>query len=60
MPTSQQRHQNDSGSGEEFSDVDPTVDTDDESDAQTPDNWTFPVVTPKAKCEEYETASKFP
>src|SRR5882762_6475295 len=54
-----QRNQNAFSSGEEFSDVDPTVDTDDES-AQPEDNWTFPEVPRKAKREEYETASKFP
>ena len=61
MPTQRrQRIQIDSGSGEEFSDLHPTVDSDDdESVAQTLDNWIFPVVPPKARREEYETASKF-
>ena len=58
MPTRRQQ-QNNSSSGEEFSDVGRNVDTDDESVAETQDNWTFPVVSPKAKREEYETASKF-
>ena len=63
MPThKQQRNQNypSSESGEEFSDVGPTLDSDDdESVVQTQDNWTFPVVSSKAKREEYESASKF-
>jgi hypothetical protein len=60
MPTHrQQRNQNYPSSGEEFSDVGPTSDSDDESVAQTQDNWMFPVVSSKAKREEYETASKF-
>ena len=48
----QQRNQNypSSESGEEFSDVGPTLDSDDdESVVQTQDNWTFPVVSSKAK-----------
>ena len=62
MPTHrpQQRNQGDPGSGEDFSDVSSTVDTDDESVAQTQDTWTFPVLSSKPKREEYETASKFP
>lgn len=60
MPTRRRRqNQDNSSSGEEFSDVSPTVNTDDESVTQPQDNWTFPVVSSKAKREEYETASKF-
>jgi len=59
----QQRNQNNSripSPGEDFSDVSPTVDSDDdESVAQTQDDWTFPVVSSKAKREEYEAASEF-
>jgi hypothetical protein len=57
MGRRQPRNQNNSSSGEEFSS---TVDTDNESVSQTQDNWTFPVVSHKARREEYETASKFP
>jgi hypothetical protein len=53
------RNQNDPSSGEGFSDVSSTVDTDDESVAQTQDNWTFPVVPAKATRGQYDTASKF-
>ena len=60
MLTHRQWNQHDSSSGEQFSNVSPTVDTDDESVTQIQDNWTFPVVSHKAKREEYETASKFP
>jgi hypothetical protein len=61
MPTHRrQRNQNDSGSGESFSDVSSSMDSDDESLAPAQDNWTFPVVSSKAKREEYETASNFP
>lgn len=60
MPTHrQQRNQNNSSSGEGFSDVS-SMDTADESLALTQDNWTFPVVSSKAKRDEYETASNFP
>ena len=58
MPTHRQQSwsQNDPSSGEEFSDV--GLDTDDESVAQTQDNWTFPVVHHMARQEQYETVSK--
>ena len=60
MPTHRrQQNQNDPSSGEDFSDVSPVDTDDDESVAQTLDNWTFPVVSSRAKREEYETASKF-
>ena len=61
MPThNRQRNHNHSSSGEQFSDISPFEDSDDESIAQIQDGWTFPVVSPKAKREEYEMASKFP
>jgi hypothetical protein len=56
MPAPRQR-QNDPVSGEEFSDVSPTVDTTD--DEQTQDNWIFPVVPPNSSRKLYTTVSKF-
>lgn len=44
-------------SGEEFSDVSSSLDTD-ESEADTRDNWMFPVVSHKAKREEYQSVSQ--
>jgi len=54
------QHKKTSGasSGEEFSDVSSSADTDDEAAAHTHDNWTFPVVPYRAKREDYETVSK--
>ena len=48
---------NDTNSAEEFSDVSSSSNTD-ESVAGLHDNWTFPVVSHKAKREEYESVSE--
>jgi len=53
MPT--YRNQNDASSGEEFSDISPTVDSDTNDDSE----WTFPVVSSNTKRSEYEMACKF-
>jgi hypothetical protein len=53
----QRKSANDTDSAEEFSDVSSASDTD-ESAADTQDNWTFPVVSHKAKREEYESVSE--
>ena len=61
MLTHKQQNYNHSSPGEEFSDLGPSEDMNNESVAQTwQDDWTFPVVSPKARREEYEMASKFP
>jgi hypothetical protein len=51
------QNRNDINSGEDFSEVSSTLDSDEESVAQ--DQWIFPVVPRHAKHEDYETACPF-
>lgn len=57
MPSKKNANHDNIDSGEEFSDVSPSSDTD-ESVAGLQDNWVFPVVSHKAKHEEYESVSE--
>ena len=54
----QRKKANDTDSAEEFSDVSSASDSD-ESAPEMQDNWTFPVVSHKAKREEYESVSDY-
>ena len=48
------RRTNGASSGEDFSDVGPSTDTDDDAATYVQDNWTFPVVPSKAGRGDYE------